>query len=148
MLNCEFSYSFHLISNGHAMRCTQVLKYGRSSRRRLGVQLHCSCYRHPRLLQCGYHILDSVKAQKENIETPEINLRSLSESTETRADEDVDDRPSWTPTTRGRPNLSAVSVMYNILIRSNCTRTSHMRDLFAFYSTPNDRISNYILPFG
>ena len=51
MLNCEFSYPFYLTPNSHTTQCTQILKYGRSSRRRLGIQLHCSCYRLPCLSQ-------------------------------------------------------------------------------------------------
>ena len=35
------------------------------------------------------------------------------------------------------------SISTNILIRSNYTRTSHVRDLFAFYLMPNDHINNY-----
>ena len=41
MLNFDFSYLFYLTER--TRKCTQVLKYGRSSRRRLRVQLHCSC---------------------------------------------------------------------------------------------------------
>ena len=68
-----------------------------------------------------------------------IVLRSLSESTvtlELTRMSTID-----LPTTRGRPNLSAVSSAV-VLIRSNDTRTSHVRDLFAFYLMPNDRINN------
>ena len=43
---------------------------------------------------------------------------------------------------------SRLRCLHNILIHSNYTRTSHVRDLFAFYLTPNDRINNCFLPFG
>ena len=52
------------------------------------------------ITECGYHILDSVLVWKGNMETLKIVLRSLLENTrtfkehtDTRSDEDVDDRP-------------------------------------------------------
>ena len=62
------------------------------------------------------------------MKTLKIVLRLLSESILTTiADEDVDNRP----------------IVGHLLIRSSYTQTSHVRDLFAFYLMPNDRINNY-----
>ena len=34
--------------------------------------------------------------------------------------------------------------MYNVLIHSNYTQTSHVQDLFAFYLTPNNRLNRLL----
>ena len=148
MLKYEFSYPFYLMPDGHATWCTQVQKYGRSSRRWLGVSaslqlLQASTF----IAECAYHIVSSAEREHGNAE--DRFAITVKEHNDTSWQECWWQTYSLTPTTRGRPNLSAVSSTYNILIRSNCTRTCHMRNLFAFYLlvTPNDHINNYFWPF-
>ena len=94
MLNCEFSYLFYIMPNGHATRCTQVLKYGR----RLGRRLWSSAS--PQLLQvstfiaeCGYHIEQCLSTEREHGNAENRFAIVVREHSDTRTDEDVDDRP-------------------------------------------------------
>ena len=71
--------------------CTQLLNCGKSSRRRLGVQLHCSSfhfYHRVWLPHLGQHL--SVEREHGNAEDHfAIGVR---EHSDTRADEDVNER--------------------------------------------------------
>ena len=99
------------------MWCTQVIKYGRSSRRRLEVQLHCSCYRVPHLSQSVVTISwTASKCGKGDGNAEVCFVIAVREHSDTRADEDVDDRPIVGHLPREIClNLSAVSSMYNVL---------------------------------
>ena len=56
------------------------------------------------------HIGQCLSAEREHGNTEDHFVIVVREHSDTGADEDVDDRPVvGTPTTRGRPNLSAVS---------------------------------------
>ena len=136
---CWIAYPFYLTPNGHATRCTQVLKYGRSSSRLLEAQLHCSCYRIPRLSQCGYHILDSVyKRGKVTWKRWGSFAIAVKEHSDTSWRGCQRQTYSWKPIMRGRPNLSAVSSMYNVLIHSNCICYCRMTTLITIFDRSNN----------
>ena len=88
MLNFEFSYQFYLTPNGHTTWCMQELE------KTLGVQLHCSCYRLTPLSQSV--VTTSWTASKRGREHRNVEdsfAIAVREHSDTRADDDVDDRP-------------------------------------------------------
>ena len=139
-------------------------KYGRSSRRQLRVQLlQASMF----ITECCYQRLS---AESEHRNAEDRFAIAVTEHSDPRADEDVDDRPivghlprelkqgtvvcwRWTMMhewVRGcfhckvqyrRP--SRLCCFHNISTCSNYTRTSHVRDVFVFYLMPNNCINNY-----
>ena len=98
MLNFQFSYPFYT-----------RLKYDRSSRRRLGVQLHCSgfhFYHRVQLPHLGQRLsviikwgkglsaeTRSLRAKREHENIEDHFSIAVREHSDTGADEDVDDRP-------------------------------------------------------
>ena len=68
--------------------------------------------------------------EREHGNTEDRFVIAVREHSDTRADEDVDDRPvvGHLP----RADLSAVSSMYNVLICSNHTRTSLTWEIYLF----------------
>ena len=61
------------------------------------------------------HLEQRLSAEREPGNADDRFAIAVREHSDTRVDEEATIDLSWTPTTKGRPNLSAVSSMYNIL---------------------------------
>ena len=87
------SFNNSVFLNGHATWCTQVLKYGRSSRRQLRVQLIAAVTGFHVYHRVWLHLGQHLSAEREHGNTEHHFAITVREHSDTRADEDVDDRP-------------------------------------------------------
>ena len=87
------------------------------------------------------HLGQRLSAEREHGPAEDRFAIAVRQHSDTIADEDVDDRPIVGHLTREVGLISQLSPQRTML--SNYTRTSHVKDLFAFYLTPNDCIKNH-----
>ena len=102
MLNFEFSYPFYLTPNGYATWCTQVLIWQELEKYDSEFSFTAAV--------TGFHVYHRVWL-------PHLGQRLNTE----REHGNAEDR-----------FVIAVREHRVTLVRSNCTQTSHVRDLFAF----------------